>query len=119
MIEHVGKWAFVAGLVLSIAGGFLNVQQNYVLTVLIVLGLAVGFLNIRVKKSQEYLVAVIAILIIGSATIQAFDVLGTLYGIYTSILTSMVAFVASSGIVVAIKEILMINKVEKLEDIVK
>lgn len=113
MISNVGKWSFLAGLVLAIAAGFFDIP--YALTVLAVLGLIVGFINVTQRKSQEYLIAVIALLIIGSATIQAFTALGSLYGIYTSILTNVVAFVAASGIVVAIKEVLVVNKFEEIE----
>lgn len=113
MISNVGKWSFLAGLVLSVAAGFFTISGA--LTILAVIGLIVGFMNVAQKKSQEYLVAVIALLIIGTATIQAFSALGTLYGIYTSILTNVIAFVASSGIVVAIKEVLIVNRFNEIE----
>lgn len=113
MISNVGKWSFIAGLILAVAAGFFSIP--FVLTILAVLGLIVGFINVTQRKSQEYLIAVIALLIIGSATIQAFTALGSLYGIYTSILTNVVAFVAASGIVVAIKEVLVVNKFEEIE----
>ena len=117
MISAVGKWSFLAGLILSIVAGFFEIP--FVLTILAVVGLAVGFLNITQKKSQQYLVAVIALLIIGSATIQAFSALGALVGVYTSMLTNMIAFVAASGIVVAIKEVLSINRFEEIEQDIK
>jgi len=113
MISNVGKWSFLAGLLLAIVAGFFTI--SFVLTILAVIGLVVGFINITQKRSQEYLVAVIALLIIGSATIQAFSAIGSLYGIYTSILTNVIAFVASSGIVVAVKEVLVVNKFEEIE----
>lgn len=113
MISNVGKWSFLAGLVLAIVAGFFNIP--FALTILAIIGLIVGLINVAQKKSQEYLVAVIALLIIGTATIQAFSVLGTLYGIYTSILTNVIAFVASSGIIVAIKEVLLVNRFEEIE----
>ena len=116
-MTNVGKWSFLAGLVVSVIAGFFTVP--YALTVLAVLGLIVGFINITQRRSQEYLIAVIALLIIGSATIQAFAAIGTLYGIYTSILTNVVAFVASSGIVVAVKEVLAVNKFEEIESDIK
>lgn len=111
-MSNVGKWSFLAGLLIAVITGFFTFP--FALTILAVLGLIVGFINITQKKSQEYLIAVIALLIIGSATIQAFSALGSLYGIYTSILTNVVAFVAASGIVVAIKEVLVVNKFEEI-----
>ena len=111
-MSNVGKWSFLVGLLLAVVAGFFNIP--FALTTLAVLGLIVGFINVAQKKSQEYLVAVIALLIIGSATIQAFSAIGTLYGVYTSILTNVIAFVASSGIVVAIKEVLLVNRFEEI-----
>ncbi len=117
MITVIGKWSFLAGLLLSVVAGFSNVP--YVLTILAIIGLIVGFLNVTQKKSQQYLVAVIALLIIGSATIEAFEVLGKLYGVYASILTNVIAFVSASGIVVAVKEVLYLNKFQEIEKDIK
>ena len=63
MMVNVGKWSFVGGVVLAIVAGFFTIP--YALTILAVLGLIVGFLNISAKKSQEYLVAAIAIALAG------------------------------------------------------
>lgn len=113
MISNVGKWSFLAGLIISIVAGFFTVP--YVMTILAIIGLAVGLMNVAHKRTQEYLIAVIAFLIIGSATMQAFSALGSLYGVYSSILTNMIAFVAASGIVVAVKEVLWLNRFSEIE----
>lgn len=113
MISNVGKWSFLAGLVLAVVAGFFKIDN--VMTILAIIGLAVGFMNIAHKRTQEYLIAVIAFLIIGSATMQAFSAIESLYGVYSSILSNMIAFVAASGIVVAVKEVLWLNRFSEIE----
>lgn len=110
MMANVGKWAFLGGIVLAILAGFFTIP--YIMTILAVLGLIVGFLDITSKESHRYLVAVIALLVIGTASLSAFSVLGTLYGLAESIITNTIAFVAASGLVVAIKEVLVMGRDE-------
>ena len=54
----VGKYAFLVGLVIAVAGG-VGFEQAWFGWVLAVLGLVVGFLNISDKESQTFLLAAI------------------------------------------------------------
>lgn len=110
MMANVGKWAFLGGILLAILAGFFTIP--YIMTILAVLGLIVGFLDITSKESHKYLMAVVALLVIGAASLSAFSALGTLYGLTESIITNAIAFVAASGLVVAIKEILVMGRNE-------
>ena len=74
--------------------------------VLFVLGLIVGFLNIKEKESTSFLVAVIALLLIGVAGLQ----LGRLTPVVVSILNNFIAFLAAAGLVVALKQIIVMVK---------
>ena len=112
-MSKLGKWSFIGGIVLAIVAGFFVIP--YVTKILSILGLIVGLLNVPAKQTQKYLVAVIALLVIGTASIQALGVIGSLYGITESILTNTISFIAASGLVVAIKEILTIEKIDGLE----
>ena len=105
---NVGKWAFLAGILLAVLAGFFTIP--YILTILAVLGLVVGFLDITSRESHKYLMAVVALLVIGTASISAFSALGNFYGLTESIITNVIAFVGASGLVVAIKEILTIGR---------
>ena len=62
----VGKYIFVAGLVIAAAGG-LGFEQAWFGWVLAVLGLIVGFLNISDKESQTFLLAAIALIVAANA----------------------------------------------------
>ena len=101
----IGHWAFVLGLIISVIAGF-GGEIPALMTVLVVLGLIVGFLNVTEKESTAFLIKVIALLLIGMAS------LGTVGYIrwMVPILTNVVAFVAAAGLVVAIKQVLFIAK---------
>lgn len=110
MLINVGKWAFIVGIVLAILTGFFAI--SYIGLVMFILGLIVGFLNINDKEVHDYLVAVIALLVIGVSAFQSIDTLnGALGSWMETIVTNFMAFVAASGLVVAIKAILQLGKV--------
>lgn len=97
----VGHWAFVVGILISLLVG-LTVPIPAAGTVLFLLGLVVGLLNVPEKESTPFLVAIVALLIIGTAGLQ----LLTLTEPVANILTQFVSFVSAAGLVVAVKQIL-------------
>ena len=99
--DKLGRWAFVIGLIISILLGF--VTFSYAILLLVILGLIVGFLNVTEKESNKFLVAVIALIVVGVASLQALSVLGTFYTWMETVLTSFVVFVAAAAVVVSIK----------------
>ncbi|MBM2821232.1 MAG: hypothetical protein HW405_992 [Candidatus Berkelbacteria bacterium] len=101
MEKNLGRWAFILGLLISIIVGFQ--PFTYASLILVILGLIVGFLNIADKEATKYLIAIIALIVIGVAGLSSFDVLGSVYAWVQTVLTSFVTFVAASGVVVAIK----------------
>ncbi len=108
-MKDLGKWSFIVGLILAILAGFLSIP--YLAIILLFLGLIVGFLNITGKETQSYLVAVIALLVIGVASLQALSTLNVnLAGWVETVFPNFLVFVAASGLVVAIKAILELGK---------
>lgn len=106
----VGHWAFVLGVLLALLAGFGGadlVPQFSV--VLFVLGLIVGFLNVTEKESTSFLVAVVALLLIGVSGLQ----LGTLNDLVSAIVQNLIAFVSAAGLVVALKQVLTFAKAEE------
>lgn len=100
----IGRWAFIFGIVIAILLGFMDF--SYASVTLVILGLIVGFINITEKESHKYLLAVIALLLIGFSGLQIFAILNSGVSDWIQrILTAFVTFVASSGLVVAIKEV--------------
>lgn len=102
--KQIGHWAFLAGIILAILAGFVNL--SFLPIVLFILGIIVGFLNIKEKESSRFLISVITLLLIGIAGLE----LGKLAPIATSILNSFIAFVSAAGLVVAIKQILVVGQ---------
>lgn len=110
-LEKIGKWAFVAGVLIAILSGF--VDFNGLTTILIVLGLIVGILNITAKEAEKFLVAAVALLIIGTAGISALFSSGGLVGTTQAILNNFVSFVSAAALVVALKAIVMMGEGEE------
>lgn len=101
----IGRWAFLICLILSVLAGLGGVIPGLV-TTLFVLGLIVGFLNVTEKESTAFLVAVVALLVIGIAGLQ----LGGLTQVVTGILNNLIAFVSAAALIVAVKQVLAIAR---------
>lgn len=114
----MGHYAFLAGMVIAVLaglfGGVLNVAWTS--TLLVLLGLIVGFLNVTRKETAPFLIAAIALIMVGTAGISTMtSLLGAVIsfdvGEYiTAILTNFVAFVSPAALVVAIKAIWTIEE---------
>ena len=106
-IITIGHWAFFLGLIVSILAGFTDIIPSLPL-VLFVLGLVVGFLNITEKENTPFLISIIALLVIGLTGSEL--ELGRLTFIITAILDNLISFVSAAGLVVAIKQALVMAK---------
>ena len=104
-IKLIGYWAFIVGIAIAIIAGFIK-DIPAVAVILFILGLIVGLFNIKEKESTSFLVAVIALLVIGVSFLQ----LGELTPRVVPVLNYFIAFVAASGLVVAIKQVVFLAK---------
>lgn len=106
-MEELGTWVFVAGLVLALILGFISgIATGTALTVLVVLGLVVGFMNITEKEVHGFLVAAIALLLVGTVTrVDSLPVIGLEL---QAALRNIVLFVSPSALVVAIREVFIL-----------
>ncbi len=100
----VGRWALIIGIILAVLAGFTKIPALPV--ILFVLGLIIGFLNVKEKESSAFLIAVIALLVIGLSGLQ----LGSLTPIVVSILENFLALVSAAALVVALKQVLVVVK---------
>jgi hypothetical protein len=109
-LQQVGIYAFLIGIIIAIlagiAGGAIAAYSGPVALVLVILGLIVGLLNITDKNISGFLIAAIALMVVGSANLVTIDtiVLG-LGTILQAIVTNIVVFVAPAALVVALKAI--------------
>ncbi len=102
--EKLGRIAFYIGLIISVAAGFMNVGDMGI-AALVVLGLVVGGLNVTGKEVQNFLLATVALLLVGSAlaAIPSTEFL-------QAILNHFIAFVAGAALLVALREVYDITK---------
>lgn len=111
---RAGGYAFLIGFILAVLLGLVvglaptvAASINWaVIVILIVLGLIVGLVNIKDEHINEFLIAVIAVTMIGVIPIQQimgmYVPLGTLLA---AILQNIVAFSAPAALVLGLKQI--------------
>jgi zinc transporter ZupT len=96
----IGKWAFIAGLVIAVLAGIF-LQPDWAIWVLAILGVIVGFLNVTVEDTRGFLLAAIA-LTLSATALNTLPVVGKAFEL---ILPFVVAFVSGAMLVVAFKEL--------------
>ena len=130
MEKKVGHYSFIGGIALALLLGILSAfdvsgaYTPWLGSLLVVLGLIVGFLNVAGKETKEFLlVATVLIIAVGmgnAGTVlgivakgvvepQSVVVLGKLL---SGILTQILAFVIPATVVVALKDIAALTKVQ-------
>lgn len=110
----IGFWAFILGLVIAVVVGIMAALgmaagiMTAIIIVLIILGLIIGFLNITAKEILLFLVATIALIVVGAV----FAPLKTLAigNILDSILALIATLMAPAAIVAAIKALWAVGK---------
>ncbi|MGA9351050.1 MAG: hypothetical protein WBW48_19910 [Anaerolineae bacterium] len=101
-MEKVGRWAFIAGLVLAVLAGLFVVDVYWVTWLLAILGLVVGFLNVSTKEPQGFLLPAVALALSASA-VRSLPVVGF---VLTNILANALIFIAAAMLLVAIRALL-------------
>jgi hypothetical protein len=108
ILGFIGFWAFIAGLVIAVVGGILSPANTILVVILIILGLIVGFLNITGKEIMLFLVAAIALIVIGRV-FEPLTALG-IGEILNNILSYVATFMAPAAVVAAIKALWSVGK---------
>lgn len=110
-LDIVGKWAFILGLVVAILAAFVtSIEAATVLLILFILGLLVGALNVTKKNTTEFLVAVIALFMVGSLAALSIGALVTTIDYLQTILANFAVFAGAAALVVSIKAIIVTSK---------
>ena len=108
MLGIVGFWAFILGLVIAVVCGIVLPANPAIIIVLIILGIIIGFLNINAKEAMLFLIATIALVVVGNVFAPL-----TMLGV-GKILGSMLAYVATlmapAAIIAAIKALWAVGK---------
>jgi hypothetical protein len=106
----VGKWAFLIGLIIAVLASFLSGYATTIALLLFLLGLVVGFLNISEKESNKFLLATVALLTGGIASMSALSMFGVVSAYLAAILGNFVSFLSAVALVVAVKAVLETSK---------
>lgn len=117
--QKIGNYAFLIGiviaLVMGIAGGMGILQglEVYIPLVLVILGLVIGLLNIHDKHVSDFLIATIAVILVGgtAAGLLTLDqVVAPLGTICQMVVGYIVALAAPAALVVGLKQIFNLAK---------
>ncbi|MFH0956319.1 MAG: hypothetical protein V1813_00490 [Candidatus Aenigmatarchaeota archaeon] len=103
--ELIGRWAFIIGLVISVAAGFVQLNSTFYMG-LVVLGVVVGFLNVTGDEVQKFLLGTVALMLVGTGLGAVLDGVPMVSGV----LSAFTAFVAGAALLVALKEVYSITK---------
>jgi len=115
VLGMIGFWAFILGLVIAVVVGIMAALgmagaglMSAVIIILIILGLIIGFLNITAKEILLFLVATIALIVVGGvfAPLKTLSIGAMLDNILALIATLM----APAAIVAAIKTLWTVGK---------
>lgn len=107
LLGMVAMVAFVAGYVLSIIFGIVAPDNGAVILILVILGIIVGLLNITGKEIVPYLIAAIALIIVGN--FQAFSPLNDVWeavalgDVLNDIVGLMATFSAPAAVIQAVR----------------
>ncbi len=103
VLEKVGRYAFYAGIVISVVAGLIDVGSAGI-TILAILGIVVGFLNVTGKEVDKFLLGALSLVVAGLALKEVFG------GILGNMLVAYIAFTSASALVVALREVYTIQK---------
>ena len=101
-LSQIGRYLFLAGVVLAVVTGLVDLGIPHLGTILVVLGAVVGFLNVSGSESRTFLIAGIAFL----ATAGALNEVPLLGEHLAGIAGNLSAFAAPAVLIVALKSLL-------------
>ena len=111
MEKQVGKYSFIAGVVIAILLGLaipaLSAAKGWLYTILVLLGLVVGFLNVSGKETKDFLLVTVALVVVAyaaGAQISSWEGVQFVGKYLTGIFGNIVAFVVPASVIVALKE---------------
>jgi hypothetical protein len=121
--QKIGSYAFLIGVIIAIVAGLVQVADvlmgtsmmagtaGIIAIILVVLGLIVGFLNIKDKHITDFLIATIAVSMIGLVAVNpASMVVDPIVLLISSIVGNIVTLVAPAALIVGLKQIMALAK---------
>ena len=107
MMDLIGKWAFVAGVVIAVLVGILSSAIGMTAAIILVLiGLIVGLLNISSKEATPFLLAGVSVIIATSFGAATMAIIPTA----ARVLSAIMIMVVPAVIIVALREVFSMAK---------
>jgi hypothetical protein len=108
ILSTIGFWAFIIGLVIAVVAGIVFPANDIFIIILVVLGIIVGLLNVTAKETMLFLLATIALVVVGNAfaSLTALSI-GKILG---DILAYVAVFMAPAAIIAAIKALWAVGR---------
>jgi len=111
--QQIGGYAFIVGVIIAVIAGIgassmLGGAAGWIPLVLVVLGLIVGLLNITDKETEKFLIAAVALMVVGTTAggLAVIDgVLSPVGSMLAGIVVQIGVFVAPAALIVAIKAV--------------
>ncbi len=100
MVDQIGSWSFLAGVILAIASGFTEMRTSIAI-ILAILGLIIGLLNITDKEIKPFLYSGAIIVIVSSLGQDATGLIPWM----GQILVAMMLIFVPATIIVALKSV--------------
>ncbi|MBI4447969.1 hypothetical protein HY643_03235 [Candidatus Woesearchaeota archaeon] len=108
LLPKLGKYCFIYGVVIAVLTSFFFAAYPllviYTAPILVIFGLVVGFLNVGGKETKDFLLMIVAIIIMFSMAGSGLAYLTNIKYI-GAILTNIMAFILPAGVVVALRDI--------------
>lgn len=109
--NKVITYTFTVGIIVALVLGLLSqfVPENiapYLTSLLIIAGIIVGFFNIHPEEARDYVVFVTALVIVTSLSQGAFGAVQIVGNYLEAILSSILAFIVPSVIIVGVRSVL-------------
>ncbi|MBT4192409.1 MAG: hypothetical protein HOE11_03815 [Candidatus Diapherotrites archaeon] len=121
--QKIGSYAFLLGVIIALIAGIVAAADaimgsamlagsaGWIALVLVILGLIVGFLNIKDKHITDFLIATIAVAMIGLVALNpATIVVDPIVILINAIVGNIVTLVAPAALIVGLKQILSLAK---------
>jgi len=111
IIQQVGSWAFIIGLIIAIIAGFWPLGTTMT-SVLIILGLIVGFLNVTGKETNSFLFSTLVLVVMASMGGQLLANIQFVGPMLQNMFSAMMLFIIPTALVVALKAIYALAETE-------
>ena len=113
VMELVGPWAFLVGVILAIILGIIGSANDLWLALLVIAGILVGLLNVSKSESQGFLLAGLALVIVaalGQNALGAFSSVAYIGKMLYGILNALLILFVPATIIVALKSVFALAK---------